>query len=580
MTLLGPDRPVAPAPAVSRSIMAGTRPDADRAGMGAVYTPTVLAEWTAALIRQAATAPVTSVLDPACGDGALLDAARRELPDVTRLEGFDLSPTAVATAVEALVDGPRAASATITRRDALATTSDDVPETAAVIMNPPWGADMTGRTPRLRKAGYTLANGQFDSWDLFVEWTLREPSPGTVVAAILPDSLFQPEHDATRRLLLERSQLNVVARLGEGWFDDVFRGVAVLVYTTGTATTAPVRTVRIDHAARRRIFRGQTALGAEAAQVAHTMDPARWIADPHARFGATTSVSDSPWAGVLDARGGDWTRWFTIGRGVEMGAAGNLHRCDRCGWHRGPTKDPSVCRNCGRPTAWHPVRAITAEPASSSVPLIVGRDVRRYGAEPSRWLRTGLAGVAYKDAEMYARPKLLVRKTGLGLNAAVDRTGSHTNQVVFHYVPRPDTPAWALHYVEGVLCSRTMLAFHLSRTGETEWRSHPYVTPKVLATLPVPVPDDEQTLRQARAIADAAAALRSVGDVPARGEQRPASPARARPALEQRVDELVAGLYGLDDDGCAWIDAVLAQTQNLDAFAHLRTAAPLRAVVA
>lgn len=575
MTLLGPDRPAASARTVSRSATARTRPDADRAGMGAVYTPAVLAEWTASLIGQAATAPVTSVLDPACGEGALLDAARRELPDVTRLEGFDLSPTAVATAVETLVDGPRAASLSITCRDALTTTSDDVPETAAVIMNPPWGADMTGRTPRLRQAGYTLANGQFDSWDLFVEWTLREPAPGTIVAAILPDSIFQPEHHATRRLLLENSQLNVVARLGEGWFDDVFRGVAVLVYTTGTATTAPVRTVRIDHAARRRIFAGKTTLTAEAAQSGHTMDPARWAADPHARFGATTSVSDSPWAGVLDASGGDWTRWFTIGRGVEMGASGELHRCDRCGWHRGPTKDSSVCRNCGRPTDWHPVRAITAGPVSGSVPLIVGRDVRRYGAEPSRWLRTDLAGVAYKDADLYTRPKLLVRKTGLGLNAAVDRSGSHTNQVVFHYVPRPEAPDWVLHYVEGVLCSRTMLAFHLSRTGETEWRSHPYVTPKVLATLPVPVPDDEQTLRQARTIADAAAPLHRAGDAPACGEQRP-----DRPALEQRVDELVAGLYGLDDDGCAWVDAVLAQTQTLDAFAHLRTAAPLRAVIA
>lgn len=542
---------------------ADSRPDDDRGTMGAVYTPAALARWTASLLREVATTPITAVLDPACGDGALLKAARHELPGLESVKGFDRSRVAVDAAKAAL----RSDTVSIECRDTLTSARPDAGEGTAVIMNPPWGADLSGQASQLREWGYTLANGQFDSWDLFVEWSLRAVPANTLVAAILPDSLFLPEHVATRRLLLQRSQLNVVARLGEGWFDGVFRGVAVLTYTTGRPTTAPVRTIRIDHAARRRIVRGETTLAHEGALGAHTIDPGRWTDDTQAAFHASVPAFDSPWPDVMAAHGGPWVNWFVVGRGVEMGARGELFRCERCGWHRGPSRNASFCKNCQRPSEWSLVQAITSEEVPGAVPLIVGRDVRRYTVEPSRWLRTGLIGVSYKDPALYRCPKLLVRKTGLGLNASVDRSGSHTNQVVFHYVPRDDAPDWAMHYVEGVLCSKVMLALHLARSGETEWRSHPYVTPKVLATLPVPVPSGAEAISQAKAIAAEAAALHE-------------SPASDRVAREQRVDELVAGLYGLDADGCAWVEHALAQTQTLDAFAHVRSAPPLKAVVA
>lgn len=537
----------------------------DREAMGAVYTPAELAHWVASLVSNVAGRPVRTVFDPACGEGALLRAVREEIPELRAVVGVDLSEVAT-NAARSSLEGIRAS---LVVGDALMMDSVPGPLPDAVIMNPPWGAEMGVSVAALRQAGYTLANGQFDSWDLFVEWTVRVLAPGTVVAAILPDAVFLPEHLATRRLLLERAQLDVVARLGEGWFGGVFRGVAVLVYTTGGRTRAPVRTVRIDHQARRRIFGGTSSLEAEAANVEHQVDPAGWIADPQAVFHATASAFDSPWTSSIEARGGRWTDWFDVGRGVEMGAAGELFRCDLCGWHRGPSRDVYSCRRCGKPTTWTLVEAIADQPTGDGwVRLIVGRDVRRYSVQPSRWLRTGLGGVAYKDPAVYRRAKLLVRKTGLGLNAAVDYSRAHTNQVVFHFVPRAGTPEWILHYVEGVLCSKVMLAFHLARTGETEWRSHPYVTPKVLTTLPVPVPEEGSSLTQARAISEAVCALRK-------------APVHERSARESVVDDLVACLFSLDAEGCNWVEKALAQTQSLDAFAHLQAPrVTLRSVVA
>lgn len=536
----------------------------DRAAMGAVYTPAELARWVASLVSNVAEGPLRTVLDPACGDGALLRAVREQVPELRAVVGVDLSEVATDAARSSL----EGVSASLVVGDALTMESVPGPLPDAVIMNPPWGAEMGGSVVALKEAGYTLASGQFDSWDLFVEWTVRVLAPGTVVAAILPDAVFAPEHLATRRLLLERARLDVVARLGEGWFGGVFRGVAVLVYTTGRRTRVPVRTIRIDHHARKRIFAGTSSLEAEAANVEHHVDPTGWIADPRAVFHATTSAFDSPWTSSIEARGGRWTEWFDVGRGVEMGASGELFCCNLCGWHRGPSREVYRCRRCGKPTTWTLIEAIAHEPAGDGwVELIVGRDVRRYSVQPSRWLRTGLEGVAYKESAVYRRAKLLVRKTGLGLNAAVDYSGAHTNQVVFHFVPRVGTPEWILHYVEGVLCSKVMLAFHLARTGETEWRSHPYVTPKVLTTLPIPVPEGG-SLTQARAISEAVRALRD-------------APVHERLRYESSVDDLVAGLFALDAEGCAWVESALAQTQRLDAFAHLQPpAATLQSVVA
>lgn len=550
--------PVAVGPTRLASVGPLTRPHADRRVMGAVYTPDALARWVASLLHRHAGRPLHRVVDPACGDGALLAAAETEVPELRSVIGIDLSPTA-ATAVEARFRGR----ATTVVADTLRLASSVASDADAVIMNPPWGAELDISRHEFRDLGYELANGQYDSWDLFVEWSVTAMPEGTTVAAILPDALFFPEHEATRRFLLERTRLHTVARLGEGWFEGVFRGVAVIVYTTGAVDDAEVQCIRLAYDARRRIRDGASTFAEETELVETVSRQRTWAADPQAPLLFSGSTQTAPRIRQIESQGGPWTDWVAAGRGVEIGKSGSLVRCGRCGVHRQPARagDPR-CSACGNTSTWTAVTATsTHSPSDPSgwVPLIVGEDVRRYATTPSRWIRLGLDGVQYKDWSVYDQPKLLVRKTGLGLNASVDTSGSFTTQVVFHYTRRPHAPEFVLDYLEGLLCSRVLLAVHLSRTGETEWRTHPYVTPKMLSTLPIPTPQPGTTdWRQAQAIAAAARRVHSAtGD--------------GRAAAEVVVDRLVAGLYGLDPAGCAWVDSVLAGTQALRAFSHLRT---------
>jgi adenine-specific DNA-methyltransferase len=526
------------------------RPHEDRRTFGAVYTPDHLAQWVAELLVEHAPHALTSVLDPACGDGALLRAAQYAAPAVD-LVGIDVAANAIGD------EAVRSVTA-----DTLLLSEDKIPEADGVIMNPPWGATLTASRDELRAAGYALAAGQFDSWDLFIEWSIRRMKTGTVVAAIIPDSLFLPEHKATRQMLVEQTAVRVVARLGEGWFPGVFRGVAVVVFVVGTPDDRPVTCIRVPQDVRREITAGRASLHAMAGRVAVLAQQSVWAADPLFRMDPTVGRDDVQPLARITSRGGAWTSWFDVGRGVELGKAGNVIACDACGQHLPrPKTYPARCAACQRGAGWVDVSAVSfdePDDRSAWARLIVGEDVGRYVARPSRWLRLGLDGIAYKDAEIYRRRKLLVRKTGLGLHAAVDSSGSYTTQVVFHYLPRADAPDFALDYLQGVLCSRIMLAYYLKRSGETEWRSHPYVTPSILATLPIPRPaEGSREWSQACAIAEAVRRLRAVEP-----------DGRAR--YELAVDRLVAGLFELDEHECRWATDVIASAQSsLQAFAPL-----------
>jgi hypothetical protein len=191
------------------------------------------------------------------------------------------------------------------------------------------------------------------------------------------------------------------------------------------------------------------------------------------------------------------------------------------------------------------------------VPLIIGEDVDRYQCAPSREIRLGVPGIDYKTPEVFERRKLLVRKTGVGLKAAIDETGAYTLQVVFMIAPRLDAPPFVLEYLQGVLCSRIMLAYHLRRGGDSEWRSHPYVTPRVLKALPIPELVPGQWIwRQAQAIAEAVA------------RRKPGAP--PDDPSDVAIERHVAGLYGLSAAQCGWVLEVLNQAQALEPIASLR----------
>jgi hypothetical protein len=227
-----------------------------------------------------------------------------------------------------------------------------------------------------------------------------------------------------------------------------------------------------------------------------------------------------------------------------------------------------VCTSCGfsfdlKSARIEQIVESNVTPRRGWKPLVVGEDVDRYAVTPSRIIRINVAGINYKSQEVFEKRKILIRKTGVGIKAAIDESGALTNQVVFHYRldPKWKAPSFLLDYFLGVLCSRVLLAYHLKRFGENEWRSHPYVTQRIISELPIPdVREGTWQWRQARAIAEAAARRRKRS---------------SRYILDDlMVDRLVAGLYGLSERDCGWVLKVLDSAQALEPIRSLRVNDP------
>lgn len=186
--------------------------------LGAWYTPEALVERVIEMTMPPPSGRPLSVLDPACGDGRFLAAARS-----AQVTGIDVDPDACAAAVISLP------AAEIIEGDALAIDwggrTFDV-----VIGNPPFRSQLsrlTSRGGRSRFGGGPYA----DSAAEFLALAMRLARPdGGRVGLVLPQSILTTRDAATIRAdALERGALVAMWSSNERLFDASVR-VCVLVF--------------------------------------------------------------------------------------------------------------------------------------------------------------------------------------------------------------------------------------------------------------------------------------------------------------------------------------------------------------
>ena len=471
---------------------------------------------------------------------------------------------------------------------------DFVPPGPRVIVgNPPWGADVGGSRDDLMDH-YTLARGQFDSYEVFLERAAQALDDGDYIAYIIPDSIFQPQHAPTRRFVLDNFIITHIMRLGEGLFPEVYRAAAVVVARKGKAPEDhQVRASILVKADRALLCQPNSSVTVALLeqQRATSIRQKRFATNRDAVWDIHIREEDEPITGQMERRALNWKEIVISGRGVEIGKDGSVLRCPYCGtWNTMPRRSRSgdyrskkcIADMCRKEftvdEAGPPERIITdAPPRNRSASVIVGEALHRYRisryryidlsrfsafsvcpkcgstnsiASRTKCLSCGQSydsdknvavrryGIDYKDPELFDGPKLLVRKTGRGIYAAIDLSGSYTTQVVYIFKLDPKRDAKyqgiRLEYLLGVLNSRAMLYYYYKRTAEIEWRSFPYVTQRVIQRLPIPEVDLENPTD--RAVHDAIAARVQVMT------ERGAGPTEDE---DQELETLVRSLYGI-----------------------------------
>ncbi len=419
------------------------KPREDAKRLGAIYTPDILAYWAASLLTERLPENDCIVLDPACGDGALLKAVSN-LSNGT-LVGVDCDPT-ISRIIHANIENIE-----FHERDAYMflgelANNKRLNKFSGIIANPPWGAEVKISRTVLRSLGYELASGQFDSWDIFVEGILKASLEGTIIVLILPDSIFLPEHEPVRSLIASQTKIDLIARLGEGFFPGVYRGTVLVSMVKGKPSPeSKVRCLRLSPADRRAAFNGLIDFKSVLKESSHLVHQARFLEDRHTRFDIDLKGEEQQHLSHIEKFTFPWSDFTLQGRGIELSKSGAVLTCPRCDsvkpFPRETTRSHfcSACHTKITDIRMHKrqiIRELSSNAKAEWMPLIVGEDVTRHFCAPSREIRLGVPGIRYKMDNIGHTKKLLVRKTGIGIKAAIDETGAATNQVVFHFLAR------------------------------------------------------------------------------------------------------------------------------------------------
>ena len=178
----------------------------DRKQGGVFYTPQYLADYVAEKLisfSKLDSQSCISLLDPACGNGILLESFLKKTPcKYVKTCGSDIDNIAVNKAKQRL---SKFVDATAIHADAIMPVKNksnkkgwlelklnhfDVHNFDFIISNPPWGAQMSHFDKNWLIENFSLAKGQFDSFNLFTEIILDNLTTDGYYALILPDSAY------------------------------------------------------------------------------------------------------------------------------------------------------------------------------------------------------------------------------------------------------------------------------------------------------------------------------------------------------------------------------------------------------
>jgi hypothetical protein len=186
------------------------------------------------------------------------------------------------------------------------------------------------------------------------------------------------------------------------------------------------------------------------------------------------------------------------GRGIEIGKKGSVTECPACGSYRPrPRKEGyCVCPNCrkefdselNQKNIINEANLVSKEGLKHEI--IIGAQVQKFRLlNPDRYvIETGVKGINYKQHLMRA-PKILIRKTGSGINATIDRKGYYTVQVVY-ILFFPDFQQYhkgfSLDYICALLNSSMMSELYFTCFTDPDKSRFPHLIQRNLLELPVP----------------------------------------------------------------------------------------------
>ena len=464
---------------------------------GVVYTPDSLAEFVAVLMcrfSDISNNEEALILDPASGECSLLRAIKKRLGTHHKYVGIDIDYEATQKADETfdIIHDD-----TILPQNVKGTTDEFWKEKIhcinMIIANPPWSSEKIYDKKELSDAGYTLISGQYDSYVLFIELAYKILCDNGIMAFIIPDSIFDAQNEMLRKFLVEKTQIKVIARLGEKIFDEVNRATTVLVCKKSEPDENSItECFRLSTDNRKEYLLGKGTLLSFYDEEVHSVRQARFVNNGSYHFDIDTHENEEALIKKILINSIEWKKEFVFGRGVEISKSGKVVSCSNCGKAQGyANKQIEIgfkkCIYCEKDIFFSSAlisNVITPEYENGERVIYVGENIQRYKIQGECYIKPNIDGINYKTMGLYNSPKILIRKTGLGIYATVDYSGNYTSQTVYilKYARESIVP---LEYYLALINSRVVYYYYLKVYGENEWKSHPYLTKQIIFSLPL-----------------------------------------------------------------------------------------------
>jgi tRNA1(Val) A37 N6-methylase TrmN6 len=547
---------------------------------GIVYTPLNLAEYVASKTldyclsnNQIIEGKTLNVLDPACGEGALLSAVasinkNRLKPIKIKFYGVDIDKTALAKAVRKLSEQNFRASNTNglcpynktskkgwSKLQKMLEVRNGVD---VIIANPPWGASISNYRNLIERSDFKLFSGQFDTSDLFVEMALKNVKEGGFLSFIVPDSLFAHERTKLRELLLTKTKICFIGRFGEKIFKDVNRACAVVIcQKTKASKSHKVDCFRLSTEHKNLILSDKFTFKKSESQLGHKVLQSRFLENDKLLFNIDIDRELEEVFNKILSHKDKLKNYIRGTRGVELSKKGNVVECKICKkWSPFPSRDVLHCSHCKQDVATSECNTeviIHKNKTKNSRELIVGEHIKRYSSTTDLWLDMTKNGLKYKNDSIYRSPKLIIRKTGIGISASIDYKEHLTNQVVYIFKVLPEfLNKIPLELFLLILNSRLAYFLISMSNGEIEWKSHPYITQSQILEFPIPnIKTVSLELRERIInISKEIALLLSSGK-------------QISNSCDAKLEKLVADLYGLKEQDYVAIFTTIEKSQEL-----------------
>jgi len=473
-------------------------------GYGAVYTPDDLSYFVSRLLIKESQEYIDdlkkiNIVDPACGEGSLLLSIHQTIKEKTtkkieklRLIGVDIDENAINNEnLKKDCFGCYCFDSVLPAGGNLKNNWSSVVENInLIIANPPWSSERIYSKKELDSAGYKFNNGQYDSYVLFIELCLKITAINGYCAFILPDSLFSKENQDLRKCLCETTEICLIARLGEKLFPEINRATCILIIRKTPPTMATkTKCFRLKTEQRKQYLSGKLDLMDAYNKNVYSVKQSRFCEKRDYVFDIDVKENEEPLLSKIEKNIISWKDSYYYDRGVEISKSGRVVICPHCSRHQSysPNKVSKRCLECKSEIiiSDSDTKAIISDSKSDNTERIfVGENIHRYSTTGERYIQVGVDGIKYKNREIYRPPKMMIRKTGLGINATVDDTSSLVNQTV-HICKLKNNSTKKLYYHLGLLNSRVVFYYYLKKYGENEWKSHPYITKEIIFSLPL-----------------------------------------------------------------------------------------------